>query len=113
MISILSYNIRGISSIKKQSLLRKWIETNPHDVLLLQELHMTTQSQLESFKRSFPDYIIICSLGTWSTGGVMVMSKHKVGMIDYGQGRRDRGGGGVGGHPPPASENFDWSFLRI
>ncbi|CAF3364144.1 unnamed protein product [Rotaria socialis] len=84
MLKVISYNVRGITTVMKQLLLRKWLETNPNDVLLLQELHMTTQLQLESFKRSFPDYSIICSLGTWSAGGVMIMIKIKLLIVDAG-----------------------------
>ena len=84
MITILSYNVRGISSRAKQILLLKWIENNPHDIILLQELHMTTQSQLDSFKHQFPEYNIICSLGTWAAGGVIIMIKHKLCVVDSG-----------------------------
>jgi exonuclease III len=61
---------------------RKWLERHPHEVILLQELHMTTQDQLHTFKKNFRDYQITCSLGTWSSGGTMVMIKNKITVVD-------------------------------
>lgn len=84
MISALSYNVRGITTSRKQLLLREWIEANPHDAVLLQELHMTKKEQLESFKKIFPGYNITCSLGTWAAGGTMIMTKHRLRVVDSG-----------------------------
>lgn len=84
MLSILTYNVRGITSVHKQSLLREWLKVNPHDIVLLQELHIVSKQQLEVFKHSFTDYAIFCSLGTWSAGGVVVMIKHNFSIVDSG-----------------------------
>lgn len=83
-LTVITCNIRGITSQRKQLLLRKWLENYPHDALLLQELHMTTQEQLLIFQRNFQEYQVICSLGTWSSGGAMVMIKNRITVVDVG-----------------------------
>ena len=45
---------------------------------------MTTQEHLDLFKKNFQDYQIICSLGTWTAGGSMVMVKNRVSLVDAG-----------------------------
>ncbi|CAF4232324.1 unnamed protein product, partial [Rotaria sp. Silwood2] len=84
MLRIISYNVRGITTCKKQQLLKIWLNQNPHDIVMLQETHMTKFSHLENFKNSFIDYNIRAALGTWAAGGVLIMIKKKFNMIDYG-----------------------------
>lgn len=83
-LTVISCNIRGITTEKKQMMFQKWLENNPHDVVLVQELHMTTPEQLHSFNRKFQEYQIICSIGTWSSGGVMLLVKNKLAVVDSG-----------------------------
>jgi hypothetical protein len=45
---------------------------------------MTTQEQLDLFKKAFQEYQIICSLGTWSAGGSMIMIKNRIPLVDSG-----------------------------
>ncbi|CAF3766522.1 unnamed protein product [Rotaria sp. Silwood1] len=84
MLRIISYNIRGITTCKKQQLLKIWLNQNPHDIVMLQETHMTKFFHLENFKNSFLDYNIRGALGTWVAGGVLIMIKKKYNMVDYG-----------------------------
>jgi len=84
MLIIISYNIRGITTGVKQGLLRSWLNTTPHDIVLLQELHFTKIKHLDGFKSSFFDYNIVCSMGTWSAGGTLIMLKKKYHIIDSG-----------------------------
>lgn len=42
------------------------------------------KQQLEVFTQSFNDYAIFFSLGTWSAGGMMVMIKYNLSIIDVG-----------------------------
>ncbi len=39
MLRIISYNIRGITTCKKQQLFKIWLNQNPHDIVMLQETH--------------------------------------------------------------------------
>ncbi|CAF4546661.1 unnamed protein product, partial [Rotaria sp. Silwood2] len=82
MLIIISYNIGGITTCGIQALLRSWLKETPHDVILLQELHMTKIKHLDIFRNAFPDYNITCSLGTWTAGGTLVMIKKKYDVID-------------------------------
>ncbi|CAF1158654.1 unnamed protein product [Didymodactylos carnosus] len=82
MISIVSYNIRGIVRVSKQAQFRVWVDNNRPEIILLQELHMTKIEQLETFKISFTDYSVVCSLGNWSHGGVLIMFKKHFRLID-------------------------------
>jgi exonuclease III len=81
-LTVISCNIRGITTEKKQMMFREWLEYNPHDVVLLQELHMTSTEHLHAFKRRFQDYQIICSIGTWASGGVMMLIRNKLTVVD-------------------------------
>jgi exonuclease III len=84
MLRIISYNIRGITTCKKQQLFKIWLNQNPHDIVMLQETHMTKIFHLENFKKSFLEYNITGALGTWFAGGVLIMIKKKFNIIDYG-----------------------------
>lgn len=84
MLSILSLNVQGISTTRKQQLLNKWLEENPHDIVLLQEMHIMRDEQMKDFRKSFPNYNIISSLGLWIAGGVVVMVKHNLEIVDSG-----------------------------
>ncbi|CAF3298203.1 unnamed protein product [Rotaria socialis] len=84
MLVIISYNIRGLTSSNKHKLLRIWLNETQHDVILLQELHMTKLKHLEIFRKAFSEYHITCSLGTWAAGGTLVMIKKKYNVIDTG-----------------------------
>ena len=84
MLAIISYNIRGITTYSKQASFRNWLNESSHDVVLLQELHMTQMKHLEVFKKSFPEYNVICSLGTWLAGGTLIMIKRRYEIIDSG-----------------------------
>jgi hypothetical protein len=39
MLRIISYNIRGITTCKKQQLFKIWLNQNPHDIVMLRETH--------------------------------------------------------------------------
>ncbi|CAF3557390.1 unnamed protein product [Adineta steineri] len=84
MLRIISYNIRGITTYKKQQLLKIWLNQTQHDIVMLQETHMTKFKHLNQFNNSFLDYNIKCALGTWSAGGVLIMIKKKYNIIDCG-----------------------------
>ena len=83
-LTIISLNIQGLSSEKKRSLLKVWLAHTPHDVILLQELHITQRKSLRSLEEFFPEYNIYCSLGTWSAGGSLIMVKKKHSVVDSG-----------------------------
>ena len=90
MLTIISYNNRGITTYSKQVSFRNWLNESSHDVVLLQELHMTQIKHLEVFKKSFPEYNVICSLDTWLAGGTLIMIRKKYEIIDSGSDSENR-----------------------